>query len=159
MNTTLWAVIGGAIFTVLVAFGGYRAGTATAGLECAGERAAAVDKIITQDKIIIREVPKIITKYIQTTTTVENTYHDSTVLVPNLFDSSCIMPSWWGELFVNAANGVSNDPRTAGKAPGVYGCIETAKATLGDLKAGTANSAQAAGIQQWAQLLNKGDGK
>lgn len=159
MNTTMWALISGAIFTVLVALGGFKAGESTSALECSAERARATDKIITRQEVIIKEVPKVITKYVQTTTTVENTYHDAQVLVPDLFDPNCVMPRWWGELFTNAANGIADDPRRAGQAARPYGCLETAKATLSDLSAGARNSAQLDGIQQWARIVTKGEGK
>lgn len=158
MNTTLWAVIGGASFTVLVALGGFKAGKADAGLECAAEKAKVVDKIITKQEVVIKEVPKIITRVVTETITTERTYHDAIKASADVFDPSCTMPPWWGELFVATANGQQFDATSrVGKAPARYGCLETATATLKDLSAGQANSARLLGVQQWAQLI--GDGK
>lgn len=158
MNGTLWALIGGAIFTVLVALGAFRAGERSSELDCQAEKNTALDKIIVKQQVLIKEVPKIVTEYVQTTTTVENTYHETITKVPSVFDPSCTMPPWWGELFVAAANGQSFDPsRTVGKVPGSYGCTETATATLKDLSAGSQNSAQLVGVLKWAQVI--GDSK
>lgn len=154
MNTTLWALIGGALFTVMVAFGGYRAGEASAGLDCAAKQALVTDKIITQQRVIIKEIPKIITKYVADTTTIERTYETTIKELPDVFDANCTMPKRWGELFVNAANGrAASDPGSATPSPASYGCLETAKATLSDLKAGSANTAQLTGLIPAAKLI------
>lgn len=154
MNTTLWAVIDGALFTVLVAFGSYKAGEAVAGLDYQAKLSLQKDNIITRDRLVIKEIPKIITKYVADTTTVERTYETTIKELPDVFDVNCTMPKRWGELFSNAARGSApSDPQSTPPTPQSYGCLETAKATLSDLKAGTENTSQLSALIESAKLI------
>lgn len=151
-------LIVGAIFTIVVAAGGYKAGSAVTALNYEQARAGEVDKLVVHQQVVIKEVPKIVAKYIQTTTTVETETTHVITKVPDLLAADCLMPSQFGQLLVAAANGVDpdNGPEFA-KYAGEYGCREVLKATLLDLKSGWKNTAHLEAVEQYVSVLTKGE--
>ena len=112
-------------------------------------------KVIAVQRDVIREVPKIIEKYVQTTVTIKEETERVIEVTPKRLPDDCIMPTGFGELLVGAARGITpNASGTIDETAGTYGCAEILTATVRDLQAGRTNSARLAGLQEYVRLTS-----
>lgn len=153
-----WALLGGLVAGILIAcgiaYGGYRFGVDATESKYLNAQLVAADKVIVRDRIIEKQVPQIITKYVQTTTTVEVTHEVTVKEIDDVLDEHCVMPHGFAELlvaFANSRDGQLPDSDAIAKYAGVYGCRETAKAIADDLRAGYINTARLYGLQGYVK--------
>lgn len=114
------------------------------------------DRMIVQQQVLVREVPKIVTRVVTKEVEVVKEVERVVVQSHHLVAPDCVLPDNFGMLLVAAANGV--DPEAAGSADafrGGYGCRESLAAILTDLSAGWRNSTRLAGLQEWANLVTQ----
>lgn len=151
------AAIGGVVLAVVLALGGYKAGAAVVQSKWNEAELARAEKIIVRERVIAKEVPKIVVQTVEREKVVEKEVERVVTVIPKILAPDCVLPDGFGMLLVSAANGV--DP-TAPGAPnafsGGYDCRATLAAILTDLEAGWQNSARLHGLQEWAAVVSKG---
>lgn len=153
MNIGLIEVLGGVLLAVALFVGGVHVGRTYEKLDREQAKVTELDHIVTVQKVVIREVPKIVTKTvtreIEVTKEVERVVTES----QHLLAPDCVLPGDFGMLLVAAANGV--DPAAGGvdEITGTYGCRETLAAVLTDLRAGWINTARLEGLQEYQKLI------
>lgn len=152
----IYGVIAGILVAVAIFMGGVKTGVAINENTTIKADLTRADKIIVRDKIIIKEVPKIVTKVVTREVEVTKEVERVVAKIPDLLAPDCVLPDRYGMLLVAAANGI--DPTAAGGADafaGEYGCRQTLAAVLADLQAGWRNSARLDGLQEWSRLVTK----
>lgn len=128
-------------------------GALSARLDAAAAEASRVDKIIVRDRIIEKEVPKIVEKVVTRTVTVTKEVDHVVTKIEHDIPPDCVLPDNYGVLLVAAARGLNPDaPGVADALAGAYGCREVLAATLHDLKAGWINTARLDGLQEYVRL-------
>lgn len=150
----LAAILGGIALACGLAYSGYRFGVDATEGKYLNQQLTQADKIIVHDRIVEREVPKIITKYVQTTTTVEVSHETIVKEIADVLDEHCTMPHGFAELlvaFANSPDGQLPDSQAVTRYAGIYGCRETAKAIADDLRAGYINTARLEGLQGYVK--------
>jgi hypothetical protein len=138
---------------------GWKAGSAVASLDAAQARAGELDHIVAVDRIVEREVPKIVTQYVQTTTTVTTETEHVLLKVSDTLSPDCIMPTGYGQLLVAAARGIDPADTTGFNGlAGTYDCRAVLNATIKDLAAGRRNTSKLGALQAVVKLDQpKGD--
>lgn len=148
----LYALLGGVGLAVALFFGGWYCGGAVEKLDRAQERATELDRIVKVDRILIKEVPKIVTKTVTREVEVTKEVERVVTASDHLLNPDCVLPGNFGMLLVAAANGI--DPAgSVDEIAGAYGCREVLAAILSDLRAGWINSARLEGLQQYERLV------
>lgn len=149
----IYAVLGGVALAVALFFGGVTVGTKIERLDRVQERATELDRVIVHQQIVIKQVPKIVTRVVEKEVTVEKEVERVVTASNHMLAPDCVLPGDFGMLLVAAANGW--DPSAGGvdEARGTYGCHETLAAILSDLRAGWVNSARLEGLQQYEKVV------
>ena len=149
-----YGVIGGLVMASAIFGFGVRVGAKMEENTTIKADLTRADKVIVRQEILIREVPKIVTKVVTKEVEVVKEVDRVVAQIENVLAPDCVLPDNYGFLLVAAAKGV--DPAAAGEsdeARGAYGCREVLKATLADLQAGWRNTARLEGLQEWAKLV------
>jgi hypothetical protein len=133
---------------------GYKAGHAVAALDAQQQKNVELDHVVTVQKVLIREVPKIVTRVVHTETTIEKEVDRVITESHHMLAPDCVLPGDFGMLLVAAANGIDPAARGVDGISGTYGCRETLAAILTDLRAGWINSARLEGLQQYEKLVS-----
>lgn len=104
--------------------------------------------------ILIKEVPKIITKTVTKEVKVTEVVERVITQIDKAIPPDCVLPDNYGMLLVSAAHGIDGStPGGANDFAGTYGCREVIEATLKDLRAGWRNTVRLDGLQSWAKLV------
>jgi hypothetical protein len=148
--------LAGALAVVAIFMGGVKAGRAYE----SNTTIAADLKAVTVQKaaqvILVREVPKVVTKVVTREVEVVKEVERVVNVAEKVLAPDCVMPDGFGMLLVAAANG--SDPAASGSVDafrGAYDCRATLAAVLADLQAGWRNSARLEGMQEWAKLVTR----
>lgn len=151
-----WLIVGALLLAAATGAGGIRIGMQMERTGWQEKEIARADKIIVKQEILIREVPKIVTKTVTKEKVIEKEVERVVTLIEKALPVDCALPDRYGELLVGAARGLEPDA-TGGIAEtaGAYGCAEVLEATLSDLKAGWINSTRLAGLQEYVTLITK----
>lgn len=148
----LYVFLAGIGIAVAIFFGGYESGKKIERLDRVQERATELDHVITQQQVVIREVPKIVTKVVTKEVTVEKEVERVVIASQHVLAPDCVLPGDFGMLLVAAANGI--DPAgNVDEITGRYDCRETLAAILSDLRAGWVNTSRLEGLQQYEKTL------
>jgi hypothetical protein len=148
----IYAVLGGVALAVGLFFSGVTVGTKIERLDRVQERATELDRVIVHQQIVIKQVPKIVTRVVEKEVTVEKEVERVVTASNHMLAPDCVLPGDFGMLLVAAANGV--DPTgSVDEIAGKYGCRETLAAILSDLRAGWVNSARLEGLQQYEKVV------
>lgn len=148
----LYALLGGVGLAVALFFGGWYCGGAVEKLDRVQERATELDRIVKVQQVVIKEVPKIVTKTVTREVEVTKEVERVVTASNHMLNPDCVLPGNFGMLLVAAANGI--DPAgSVDEIAGTYGCHETLAAVLSDLRAGWINSARLEGLQQYEKLV------
>lgn len=154
----IWAwVVLGAVLLLGIGGGGFRLGSEIKQAQWDREKLVAADHIVRVDKIIQVEVPKIVTRVVTKTVTVEKEVSHVQAVVNENIPADCILPDKFGMLLVAAARGIDPDSPAAAAISGAYGCREVLDATLRDLKAGYKNTATLEGLVAYVTTLNSAE--
>jgi hypothetical protein len=151
----MWQVLGGIAIAVALVLGGYKAGHAVAAIDAAQERAAQQEKVIVHQQVLVKEVPKIVTRTVTKEVTVEKEVERVVTVAHDLLAPDCVLPDNFGMLLVAAANGADPSTGDVDAFRGAYDCRATLAAVLADLSAGWRNSARLDGLQEWARLVTE----
>lgn len=151
----LYALLGGVGLAVALFFGGWYCGGAVEKLDRVQERATELDRIVKVQQVVIKEVPKIVTKTVTREVEVTKEVERVVIASQHMLAPDCVLPGDFGLLLVSAANGI--DPAAGGVdgISGGYDCRETLAAILSDLRGGWRNSARLEGLQEWAKLVTE----
>ncbi len=150
-----WLLAGGLALALAAGLGGYQLGAQVTDGKWTAKELARAERIVVRQEVLIREVPKIVTKTVERERIVEKEVDRVVTVIPRMLAPDCVLPERYGELLVGAARGIEPDPSTGriDVTAGTYGCREVLEATLRDLKAGAQNSARLAGLQDYVRLL------
>lgn len=151
-----YVIIAALVFFALSCAGSARVGWKVRDADAQKERAEAAEKVIVRERIINKEVPKIVTRVVEKRVEIVKEVERVVTKIPDLVAADCVLPDNYGFLLVAAANGI--DPQAARGADalrGAYGCREVLTATLRDLEAGYVNTQRLYGLQSWAELVTK----
>lgn len=154
MNPYLW--LAGLLFVLACSAGSYRIGVKVERSEWLAKKVEVQEKIIYRDRVIEKEVPKIVTRVVEKRVEVEKEVERVVTVIPKVLAPDCVLPDGFGLLLASAANGI--DPTAPGGAStfaGTYDCREVLAAVLTDLEAGWVNSQRLQGLQQWVELVTK----
>lgn len=148
-----WVLVGFGVILIASVLGSFHVGQVyeRAGFIEADLRKA--NKVIERDRIVIREVPKIVTKVVTQEVTVTKEVERVVTVSQTMLAPDCVLPDNFGLLLVAAANGVDPTAASIDDYRGTYGCREVLASTLQDLLAGWRNSARLNGLQEWARLV------
>lgn len=148
----LYIFLAGIGLAIALVAAGFEAGRKVERLDAVQERATELDHVVTQQQVVIKEVPKIVTKVVTREVTVEKEVQRVVTVSSHMLDPDCVLPGDFGMLLVAAANGV--DPTgDIDEIAGKYGCREVLAAILSDLQSGWINSARLEGLQQYEKTL------
>lgn len=149
----VYVLLGGIFLAIAIFMGGVKAGRAIEQNTTIKADLKRQDRVLVQQRIIIKKVPQVVTKVVTREVEVVKEVESVVAKIPDLLAPDCVLPDRYGMLLVSAANGV--DPNTGGADAfaGEYGCREVLAATLKDLSAGWRNSARLDGLQETARLL------
>jgi hypothetical protein len=148
------AFLAGVALVCGVAWGGYEWGADSVRSANLAKELTQAQKVVVRQQILERQVPTIVTKYVQTTTTVEVSHETLVKEIADVLDEHCVMPHGFAELlvaFANSRDGQLPDPQAVARYAGIYGCRETAKAIADDLRAGFLNTARLEGLQGYVK--------
>lgn len=152
-----WLLVAALVLAAGSGYVGFGLGKDVERLSWVARDLATAQKVIVKQEILVQEVPKIVTKYVERKVEITKEVERVVTVAPKLLAPDCVLPDGFGMLLVAAANGL--DPETSSGLDairGSYGCNATLAAILTDLEAGWKNTAQLQALQQWADLVSKG---
>lgn len=150
----LYVFLSGIALVIAVFMGGVKAGRAYEQNTTLKADLNAVTVQRAQQVVLVREIPKIVTKTVTREVEVVKEVERVVTVTEKILAPDCVLPDGFGLLLVSAANGV--DPTTAGAVDafaGTYECKRVLAAILTDLSAGWRNSARLDGLQEWTKLV------
>lgn len=151
-----WLLVGALMLAVSTGIAGFGIGKKLERQQWQERDLATAQKVIVRQQVLIREIPKIVTKVVTNERVIEKEVERVVTVIPKALPAGCVLPDGYGELLVGAARGIG--PDAAGRideTAGAYDCTEVLAATLKDLQAGWKNSARLAGLQEYEALKGK----
>ena len=110
------------------------------------------EKVIVRERVIAKEVPKIVTKVVTRDVEVEKEVERVVTIIKTV---DCVLPPEFGRMLVNSANAIDGSTGGVDEAPGAYECREVLEAIAKDYGAGKRNSNRLAGLQEYVRTVTE----
>ncbi len=110
------------------------------------------EKVIVRERVVIQEVPKIVTKVVTKEVEVAKEVERVVTVIQNI-SPDCVLPPDFVRVLIDTAKRFDGEATgSPDEKAGTDGCREVLAAIVKDLGAGKQNTARLQGLQEWAAL-------